>query len=325
MRNRCRPPRGAFTLIELLVVIAIIGVLIGLLVPAVQKVREAANLMSCTNNVKQISLAVHNYADSYKKLPELYVYDATSRDFAGLFFFLLPFIEQNNVYVQGTPANPTVANGHYKRWAGNPPVASTIINTYICPSDPTFPGNMDVMLGEQTGCASGNYAGNVMVFDPNGPGTIVTAMRDGSSNTVIFAHRLKLCDANAPSGVGGQTSTEWAAEPRDMYWGPHCVPGFGYKDYVAARGTNSKFNPRSNFNSTIPNFSFGGIPFQTMPQTAAGNGTCLLEVTVSPHAVMVAGIGDGSVRTVSSSISKLTWVNACNPTDGNVLGSDWTQ
>jgi prepilin-type N-terminal cleavage/methylation domain-containing protein len=327
MRNRCPPPRAAFTLIELLVVIAIIGVLIGLLVPAVQKIRESANRMTCTNNVKQISLAVHNYADSYKRLPELYIYDTTKRDFAGLFFLLLPYIEQKNVYDLGTPANPAVAAGRYTRWAGYPEVAATVIPTYICPSDPTFSSNMDMMLGEVTGIASGNYGGNVMVFDPNGPGTIVTAMPDGSSNTVIIAHRMKLCDANAPGSVsdGGQTSTEWSAEPRDMYWGPHCVPGFGYQNYVAARGSNAKFNPRSNFTKTIPNFSFGGIPFQTLPQATEGNGNCILEVTVSPHAVMVAGIGDGSVRTVSASISKLTWVNACNPADGNVLGSDWNE
>jgi type II secretory pathway pseudopilin PulG len=308
-----------------LVVIAIIAVLIGLLVPAIQKVREAAARTQCMHNVRQISLAVHTYVGANKRLPSLYIYNATSRDFCGLFFLLLPYIEKDNVYKLGTRANPDILSGNYTRWAGYPAVAATVVPTYICPSDPTFPTNMDMMLGETTGFASCNYAGNVMVFDPNMPGTLTTGMPDGTSNTIVFAHRLKLCDANAPDAIsgGGNTSTEWAAEPRDMYWGPHCVPGFGYQDYVRARGSNPNFNPRLNFNTTIPNFSFGGIPFQTMPQTAEGNGTCLVEATVSPHSVMVAGLGDGSVRAVPSSISRTTWVNACNPADGNVLGSDW--
>jgi prepilin-type N-terminal cleavage/methylation domain-containing protein len=327
MCHRRWPPRGAFTLIELLVVIAIIAVLIGLLVPAVQKVREAASLLTCKNNVKQLSLAVHDYAGANgDHLPPLYTYVRTpKKDYENLFFRLLPFIEQDNLYVKGTDANPTVANFGFTRWSGYGPVGGTVVKTFICPTDPTFPDNMDNMLGQATGYASCSYAGNVMVFDPAGPGTLVTAMPDGTSNTVIFAHRMKLCDANAPNAFsgGGQTSTEWAAEPNDMYWGPHCIPGFGYKDYIAARGINTGFQPRSNFN-TIPNFSFGNIPFQVGPfPSAPGNGNCYVQVTSSPHPVMVAGLGDGSVRIVSSSISRATWVNACNPADGNPLGNDW--
>src|SRR5262249_43388655 len=136
------------TLIELLVVIAIIAILIGLLVPAVQKVREAANRMSCTNNLKQISLATINCADAHeaKLPPSIGVYPGVMNQQpfnsnGGTFLHILPYIEQDNVFKAslGNP-DPDGRNGNnptYSQWTA--PVQNARVKTYICPQDPTMP------------------------------------------------------------------------------------------------------------------------------------------------------------------------------------------
>src|SRR5262249_6675768 len=160
--------RSAFTLIELLVVIAIIAVLIGLLLPAIQKVREAANRMSCTNNLKQIGLAAHNYQSTFNKLPPGYLGPLNDQlaqkselsdvtiQWVGVLVYLLPYMELNQIYnqinqtwtpldikVQGDVktkngnwwTDPTKANPNV-----NPPItnnltlAHTKIKEFVCPS-----------------------------------------------------------------------------------------------------------------------------------------------------------------------------------------------
>src|SRR6266550_1378028 len=140
--------RPAFTLIELLFVIAIIAILIGLLVPAVQKVREAAARAQCTNNLKQMSLASANCADTNGQLlpPGDGLYPSTTpsanNSYASVFFHILPYIEQDNAYKMTLqPNDPHGNNNPFPTYSPFWNVLNANIKTYNCPSDPTQPGD----------------------------------------------------------------------------------------------------------------------------------------------------------------------------------------
>jgi len=324
-----RARRRGFTLIELLVVIAIIAILIGLLLPAVQKVREAAARMTCANNLKQIGLAVHNYADSNGKVPNAWLQQWSgaypNRDVTTIWHLILPYLEQENLYKLGTNADPTVAGWGIRLWCSRPKVGGVQVKTYVCPSDggPSTTTGWGWAFNDQTTPetepALSNYAANVMVFDPSSNPTLVNSMPDGMSNTVIVGHRLRYCDATVVWGGGG-AYTGWAihqfqtGNARDSGY-------FGMPTYNARRGSNVTTQNQWGVPAARMDFwQSSSVPFYVTPAP----GYCQPHVPASPHTgVMVCGLGDGSVRTVSSNVTGTTWLNACIPDDGNVLGSDW--
>ncbi|MBX9627746.1 MAG: DUF1559 domain-containing protein [Gemmataceae bacterium] len=163
MRIGSQPARRrAFTLIELLVVIAIIAVLVGLLLPAVQKVREAASRMSCQNNLHQVGLGVMNYESAYGELPPARVSNTAGRAKYGnsnrtIHNVLLPYIEQQNLYDQFVVGTGSSAADR-RNWDHpvNVPVARTRVKTYQCPSTPNPERTVDV--GAATGLAVTDYA-----------------------------------------------------------------------------------------------------------------------------------------------------------------------
>lgn len=194
--------RRAFTLVELLVVIAIIGILVGLLLPAVQAAREAARRMQCSNNLKQLALATHNYESAYKRFPGLTGSSSFSPQAR-----VLPFIEQGNLQ-NLIDFNQPLYVGPAWRASLNPVFrvpAATVVATFLCPSDSATPTRTTT---DATGAAIDVAATNYMFSYGSGTGTnyddryptdgIVWEdswarfgdISDGTSNTVLLSEAL---------------------------------------------------------------------------------------------------------------------------------------
>jgi prepilin-type N-terminal cleavage/methylation domain-containing protein/prepilin-type processing-associated H-X9-DG protein len=286
----------AFTLIELLVVIAIIAILIGLLVPAVQKVREAAARIQCANNLKQMSLATVNCADQHSGLlpPGDGLYPNTMpsdrNSYASIFFHILPYIEQDNAYnLTLQPSDPHGSNvgpngaallTYSPFWNG---ALNVTVKTYDCPSDPSQVGNG----GWTSGLSS--YAYNAQAFPVywNGYSKYPATFTDGTSNTIMFTEQRANCIGFWP---------DWGASISDLSGGQPSGPASIF--VTRPPGTGCPY----------PSGSWGGQNF----------------VATSPHTGGInVGLGDGSVRFVSQGISGATWWHAMTPYGGEVLGPDW--
>ncbi len=317
--NRSRRRTG-FTLIELLVVIAIIAILIGLLLPAVQKVRDAAARAQCQNNLKQISLAVFNYESTTRKLPtSTRPGGVTSAPRISYTISLLPYIEQQNLsslYDLTTNwDSPT-----------NLPLTSRPIKIFQCPSG----GNPQRMDGDpQTNVwniiAVTDYAASTCVSSlatnvnftgqpqngmlPKNQTVGLANVTDGLSNTLMVvesAGRPQLYQRNVPIGSVPTVKVNgggWARPATDLDFLPSTTDGSTFPGSCAAGCTNGYNYP-----------AYAAPPFGT-------------EGTSAPYSfhtnVVTAAFGDGSVRTINTSVSVVTFAMLVTASGGEILGTDY--
>ena len=352
--------KSGFTLIELLVVIAIIAILIGLLLPAVQKVREAAARTTCVNQLKNISLAVGNFEGTFGKFPGLSTnMSAVPADQynGSLFTQILPYIEQEALQklLISTTALATAT--------GNNTYAKTAIKILTCPSD-TSVSNGVLPNGTQ---GATSYVPNSEVFGNSNAGGTATASaancalkstynmgslsnRDGTSNTITFFEQFAVCGSSSsplgqnawampiywgsvPTGVTNNTSgaiaapaqVNGAAYPLVQTNGvigtmPATVPTAGGPITVSTTPTSSS-RPTVSVTGQTNRYIH---PFPT--STATG---CIRNVgaggIINPlHSGSTpVAMGDGGVKSVSSGINVVTWAWLVRPDDGQVIGSDF--
>ncbi|MFO0938780.1 MAG: DUF1559 domain-containing protein [Gemmataceae bacterium] len=323
--------RIGFTLIELLVVIAIIAILIGLLLPAVQKVRAAAARMQSSNNLKQISLACHNYESAYGRLPAAYCpwwvrgsggYSQSglpplrSRDLdSSLFFLILPYVEQENLYNQ-MMSNPAVSGMDFHVapvLTGGGIPAEQVIKTYLAAADPSSDQKHNkTMLGwygePDRNLALCNYAGNFAVFAHQGDMTydpINASMY--SANDYNWYNTSKL--GNMQDGTSNTIlfSERYRSCP-DTIWGSDAALNIWIgNNYFYGAGMQPFIFPlygRPEFNSNTTNCN-------PMKMHSVSTG------------VVQLGMADGSVRSINSGITDDIWSLLLNPMDGRVIPDNY--
>jgi prepilin-type N-terminal cleavage/methylation domain-containing protein/prepilin-type processing-associated H-X9-DG protein len=291
--------RRGFTLIELLVVIAIIAILIGLLLPAVQKIREAANRMKCSNNLKQVGLALHNYHDTNGALPaaEPYgYYSATwyadvgsrDRDRSCWVYQILPFIEQDNM---GNQARTWITNlPDYTCFA---PFSTINMSTLACPSDPN--------KGKISSLGQGWHS-NYVVCHGNEPATTSADPR-GLNRNGMFYGISKVTLQGVSDGLSNTAMTSEILLSPDS--GQHDIRGRVWNSIHAGSSFTTLYPPNSTIGDNPQGYC---VPINGAPCGAQSVvGAFVLARSRHPGGVNV-GLGDGSIRFYRDSITPTTWL-----------------
>lgn len=319
--------RRGFTLIELLVVIAIIAILIGLLLPAVQKVREAAARMSCQNNLKQLGLALHNYHDAKGSFPAGGEGSSLGGHGLSWMVYILPYIEQGNIYnrmdFKGVSGNNQEHTGiFYLNTINGGAANGARISTFICPST-TF----DALMATAGPCPQGvvrpTYVGIAGSVDHQTAVDYGANQQHSPSGIVSRGGVLPLLGANQGRKLqaisDGTSNTMMVSEQSD--W---CVNSAGQKldgrsDHGHTFLMGGVEGDRRTWNVTTLRY---GINVRTWENVGVGDQFYgQNKPLVSPHSGGVnAVLGDGSVRFIRNSIDLQTLFNLGNKDDGKTLG-----
>jgi prepilin-type N-terminal cleavage/methylation domain-containing protein len=312
--------RGGFTLVELLVVIAIIGVLVALLLPAVQAARESARRTQCSNGMKQIVLANHNCHDAYGYLPQFgfaWPRGSTQLRQCSTFWAILPYLERQALF-DSLPANQTSSAYFNQHQANNSRLAW--VNAYVCPSDQS--GLLKNGTGASYNLNSYNVNGQVFV---TGQYPRLALMTDGTSNTALYVEHIALC----PLRTGGNSATAG----RSVWPAINLTTGDPIVYWPGAATTNSftsigfpGFGTRYP-TAMIPDPANGNVMSWKTPQAGPSlqqGGVCDPLTSNGMHpAVVVTGIADGSVRMVSARITLATWNAVLTPDRGEQISGEW--
>jgi len=323
--RHARPP-AAFTLVELLVVIAIIGILVGLLLPAVQSAREAARRGQCVNNLKQCALALHNYESSWGSYPPAMIWSGTVGDKSNsisVWSRLLPYLEQG-----GLAANYTATSNEDQTLADGTPIQALRMPAYVCPSElnDTVKLNADGTLNAYF-ASYGVNLGPWLVFHPQSPSApqgaffVNSRLRpadftDGLSNTLMAAE----IKAWRPYYTGSTAATATLpTAPFDICslggtakLGPNLTDNKAHTEWGDGKcqqtGVTTAFTPNTQVLCTNSGQQYD-VDFVGQPETQSTTLPTYAAITArSYHRGLVnAAIMDGSVRAVPDSIDRTVW------------------